>query len=1384
VLCATGVRGQTTRHVDENASGPSHDGTSWCSAYLYLQDALAVAVANDEILAADGTYTPDRDTTNPAGTGSRSATFQLITGVRIKGGYAGCGAPDPDARDIETNKTILSGDLAGDDGPDFANNDENAYNVVTGSGTDETAMLEGFTITAGNADGSVSPQYKGGGVLYHQGNATLADCTINANWSRGGGAVNITYSSPTITNCTFVGNTTEGNGGGLGNYHYNPTLINCAFTGNSAGRGGGGMYNHESAQVTLMNCTFSGNSANGAFPHGGGVYNMSGDLTLTNCTFSGNSARDEGGGMYSFLGNVTVANCIFWGNRDRRGMSEEAAQLHGRAALLTTTSTCIQGLDSFAGNGNIGDRPPFNDPDGPDDIVGTPDDDLRLHPLSSCIDAGNNESVAEDSADLDGDGDTAELVPLDLDGNPRFVDDPCADDVGSPHPGFPGLDIVDMGAYEYQGLLDEDPDADGISGCADNCPLRWNPDQADCDQDGFGDVCALALGAGEDCNNNDKPDECDIADETSSDNDANGRPDECQWIIFVDDDVAPGGDGTSWNTGYKHLQDALAAAHRGDEIRVAGGIYAPDQDEAGNVIAGDRTATFQLISGVEVTGGYAGLANPADPDERDINRYESTLTGDLLGNDGFSFQNNEENNYHVVTGSWTDATAILDGFTISGGNAPGLGSWPVHDDNGGGVTIANGSPTLSNCLFLANSASYRGGGLHISHYDSPGSPSATLHNCTFRGNYAGDEGGGMFTGTSDPTLTQCTFEGNSAGYKGGGLYNSHSNSLITECTFEGNFLTIGSHGGGMYNWYGAPLVSNCTFAGNIGYDGGGLVTYSSDTVVTGCEFTGNTRWALRAGVGVVVRNSVFRDNYNALDAAGVHVINCLIVGNDATAVIVRTVNGLRLTNCAIINNTGTGIKLDSASATVENCILWNNAVELQLINHEPAVDVAYSCIRGGWPGTGNIDADPLFVDADGLDGIPGTEDDDLRLSPGSPCIDAGDNSVVSICARDFYDNIRFMDDPATSDTGSGSVPIVDMGAHEFIGIPSDCDDNDVHDDCDLAGGADDCQANGILDVCESVNDCTGNGIADECDIADGTSLDDDGNGIPDECLFELTLPPPPHDVRKHRYISIGLSPSGLGDVAIKVEVAKMRRCLNAPTRACLADSDCDNICDDSAGAPPHYTLVCPPNDCSLTDPPSTCVPSRPCVDLAPSFSPPPAWLVQEPVLQADGEWTATLSDTVYSQEWSASSLLHISGCGIVPCVTYHVYACDPADLDICSQPLELATQRFPELARPVAFPLYGDVCGGTEGDPPEVLPPDQYVNVKDLLVTQLTLINYGSATLPQAHPTWVDLHGPGVGIPPQYILNVSDLTAVYVFGLTNTLPWVNTQGGLDPQDCP
>ena len=167
----------STYYVDADVTG-ANDGSSWEDAFNYLQDALAAASSGNEILVAEGIYRPDEDTDHPDGTGEREATFGLINGVAIKGGYAGLGEPDPNFRDVNDNETLLSGDLLGNDGPDFANNSDNSYHVVTGSGTDETAVLDGFTITAGNANW---PSLEGGGMYNELGNPTVMNCTFSGN---------------------------------------------------------------------------------------------------------------------------------------------------------------------------------------------------------------------------------------------------------------------------------------------------------------------------------------------------------------------------------------------------------------------------------------------------------------------------------------------------------------------------------------------------------------------------------------------------------------------------------------------------------------------------------------------------------------------------------------------------------------------------------------------------------------------------------------------------------------------------------------------------------------------------------------------------------------------------------------------------------------------------------------------------------------------------------------------------------------------------------------------------------------------------------------------------------------------------------------------------
>jgi hypothetical protein len=394
-------------YVDESATG-GNNGTSWDDAYNYLQDALADPCLESgyEIWVAEGVYYPDADTVNPGGTNQQEATFQLINGVGIYGGFPSGGTWAQ--RDPNEYETILSGDIGTPDA-----NSDNSHHVVTGSGTSWMAVLDGFTITAGNANG--------GG------------------WNNSGGGMYNMGGNPMVTNCTFNGNLAMTGAGMSNTSNSAPTVTNCTFSANAAGDSGGGMLNSTSSAPTVTNCTFSSNEA---AVQGGGMFNSaSSNPMVTNCTFSGNLAAINGGGILldSRISSATVTNCILWGNSAPSG-----AQIYDYGTSSTIVSySDVEG--GWAGATNIAEDPLFKDADGADDIIGTEDDDLRLSAYSPCIDAGGNSSVAADAADLDGDGDTAEPIPFDLDGNARFFDDPVTYDTGSGTP-----PIVDMGAYEFE----------------------------------------------------------------------------------------------------------------------------------------------------------------------------------------------------------------------------------------------------------------------------------------------------------------------------------------------------------------------------------------------------------------------------------------------------------------------------------------------------------------------------------------------------------------------------------------------------------------------------------------------------------------------------------------------------------------------------------------------------------------------------------------------------------------------------------------------------------------------------------------------------------------------------------------------------------------------
>ena len=221
----------STLHVDNFPA----DGT-WPGCYTDLQAALADATAGDEVWVAAGTYRPT-DTTE------RSISFEMVGGVALYGGFVG-GETSRDQRDWEANETVLSGDIGTPE-----DNSDNSYHVVRGA---DDAVLDGFIVTGGCADGEGEDSY-GGGMYNSHSSPTVTNCTLvgnsagDAQYGGGGGMYNY-YAYPAVTNCRFIDNwindVDNGGGGAMYNYCSSPRVVDCAFDYNSVewwfggGRGG------------------------------------------------------------------------------------------------------------------------------------------------------------------------------------------------------------------------------------------------------------------------------------------------------------------------------------------------------------------------------------------------------------------------------------------------------------------------------------------------------------------------------------------------------------------------------------------------------------------------------------------------------------------------------------------------------------------------------------------------------------------------------------------------------------------------------------------------------------------------------------------------------------------------------------------------------------------------------------------------------------------------------------------------------------------------------------------------------------------------------------------------------------------------------------------
>jgi predicted outer membrane repeat protein len=364
--------------------------------------------------------------------GDRTATFGLIDAVALRGGYAGCSAPDPDARDIQLYLTALSGDLLGNDDPsEFpggASFGDNSYHVLT-SGSAGDGTLEGLTITAGHADGG--PPHDNGGALYIAfGAPTLRQCSLTGNFASFGGAI-------------------HNNGGEL-------EMIDCLLAGNTAASWGGALDNF-SASATLVNCLLVGNTATG---EGGAIHSDLSTLTVTNSTLIANTAGNRGGGVFNYAGVLaTLTNDILWDNFDGSGGGEPAQVFNNPSNAAVINHTCLEGwTGAFGGIGNLATDPLFErlptpGPDGTWNGLNDDYGDLHLDAASASVDAGDN------SADTNAQAPGVQPLPAaDLDGHARIANG-----------------TVDLGAYERQQRSPSPPQTRpraSSTPCTSMCPGR------------------------------------------------------------------------------------------------------------------------------------------------------------------------------------------------------------------------------------------------------------------------------------------------------------------------------------------------------------------------------------------------------------------------------------------------------------------------------------------------------------------------------------------------------------------------------------------------------------------------------------------------------------------------------------------------------------------------------------------------------------------------------------------------------------------------------------------------------------------------------------------------------------------------------------------------
>ncbi len=530
--------------------------------------------------------------------------------------------------------------------------------------------------------------------------------------------------------------------------------------------------------------------------------------------------------------------------------------------------------------------------------------------------------------------------------------------------------------------------------------------------------------------------------------------------VYVDGDVESSGDGWSWDSPVKTVQEGVDLAHCGAvvegvceqwEVWVKEGTYYIHQ--------GCREHTVRLREKVALLGGFDGKETAEW--ERDWEENETILNGRNVSDE-------ESRVYHVLVGS---DTSTIDGFTITGGNADSPDASETDPVNyGGGLFCLCSSLVVLNCKFESNISASGGGGLFVVGDVLMGP--LRIENCIFQDNDSW-LGGGVGLQSANTIFVENELQNNSASYYGGALsIHLGSDVFIEDCGFTDNT----ANAGGSISISGGYLqMRRSNVSGNTasGYGGGAMVLGNTSLVaIEDCEITDNSGlqygggFSLQNNAELTLRDTIVAGNSSQFGAGifsykssiitnsvrfenntaelGGAIYNNMSIGElvntvfDSNAAVfeedstneeegtgggIHSAGGaITCTNCTFSDNTATfgGSAVHSATyidshnndavveddTTVINSILWGNGKsQIGWNGVEPLV--SYCDIAGGFAGDGNIDADPLFVNASG---------GDFHLTAMSPCIDAADPEAAP---KTDFDNLP-----------RGAQP--DIGAYEFF----------------------------------------------------------------------------------------------------------------------------------------------------------------------------------------------------------------------------------------------------------------------------------------------------------------------------------------------------------------